>query len=144
MNENNEENTLFTSQQEKFINITKEDFTENAKFGYFKRFGNTGKKYEEKIRSKRKRKGMGAQEPRGLHTCKEIGKIGTTIILSKTLFAPMERIKIILQTQHEVNQSGRRYNGVQIIKCKYIYIYIYIYRSMEKSWIKRITEGECS
>ena len=72
-------------------------------------FFNISSMAKKKMGDKRKRKGLGDMKPREKNAYGQIVVFGTTYGVAKTISAPLERVRIIQQTQHMQNlRSGEK------------------------------------
>lgn len=66
-------------------------------------FFNISSAAQSKVQEKRKRKGLGPLLPREKNVYGQMLVYGTALGISKTLGAPLERARIIMQTLHHQN-----------------------------------------
>ena len=71
-----------------------------------------------KVIDKRKRKGLGSIEPRRKPASQQITCYVGSLALTKTLLAPLERVKILMQVSHMANISAheRPAGALQVIR----------------------------
>ncbi len=66
---------------------------------------------KKRIEDKRRRKGLGEVKPREKSVYGQLFVYGTTLTAVKTIGAPLERMRIILQTRHMQNVKANERPG---------------------------------
>ena len=79
----------------------------------------------EKVRKKRKRKGLGPSKPKNYPSFTQFIVSGTAAVASKSLFTPLERIKTVLQVQHlnSVDPTMKAKGSFGLLSSKFIPLY---------------------
>ncbi len=82
-----------------------------AQSGFF----NISSMARQKVADKRKRKGLGELKPREKNVYGQLFMYGTTYAGVKVIGAPLERVRIIMQTRHMQNlKAGEKPSGSSI------------------------------
>ena len=74
----------------------------------------------DKVRKKRKRKGLGPQKPKHYPSFTQFLVSGTAAVMSKALLTPFERIKTVMQVQHlnSVDPSMKAKGSIGVMTSK--------------------------